>query len=195
MDAFTEALAVVPLIHLPAAPGQHVLLIGQGAGATADVVLRYPTTTSVVVIGDSVSAAAQKDKRVQLAPALDQVPPAWQADLSLVVVPGLTDQLSSAIAARRVQGTGMAVIAVANPTQVNAMRTQALRSWPVVQPYREHIAAGPGGGGPAWFLLAGKYHFKRQRPMPGWTTRLSDRYLPALFTLAKDEYVQAFGGS
>lgn len=194
MDAFTEALAVVPMVHLPVSPGQRVLLLGPGAGAAADVVLRYPDIATVAVVGDSVSAAAAKDRRVVAAPTLDQVPPSFGAALQIVVVPGLTDALMAALYARHQPG-GIAVFALANPTQVRQLKNQVKRSWPVVQPYRENVpptATAPGG--PAWFVLAGDQGFKRARPMPGWTSRLTDKYLPALFTMAKDEYAAAFGG-
>jgi hypothetical protein len=188
MDAFTEALAVVPMVHLPVVPGQRVLLLGPGAGAAADVILRYPDIATVAVIGDSVSAAAAKDRRVVMAPSLDQVPPSFGASLSIVAVPALTDALMAGVYARHLPGAGIAVFAIANPTQVRQLKDLVKRSWPFVQPYREHTPTGP-----AWFLLAGDQGFKRARPMPGWTSRLTDKYLPALFTLAKDEYGAAFG--
>lgn len=185
MDAFSEALAVVPVVHMPVTPGQQILLLGPGAGAAADIVLRYPTTASVLVVGDSL---ASKDRRVQSAPSLDAVPTGW-ADLSVIVIPVLTDAIVGATYARHRPDTGIAVFALANPTQVKASRDLVKKSWSVVQPYREHTTNGP-----AWFLLAGDHGFKRHRPMPGWTGRLTDKYLPALFTLAKDEYAGAFGG-
>lgn len=185
MDAFSEALAVVPVVHMPVTPGQQVLLLGPGAGVAADIVLRYPTTSAVYIVGDTITS---KDRRVQAVPSLDQVPPGW-ADLSVIVIPVLTDPIVAATYARHRANTGIAVFALANPTQVKAARDLVKKTWSVVQPYREHTANGP-----AWFLLAGDHGFKRHRPMPGWTSRLTEKYLPALFTLAKDEYAGAFGG-
>jgi hypothetical protein len=185
MDAFSEALAVVPVIHMPVTPGQQVLLLGPGAGAAADIVLRYPTTTSVLVVGDTVTT---KDRRVQTMSSLDLVPLGW-ADLSVVVIPVLTPAIVQAVYARRRAPAGIAVFALANPTQVKATRDLVKTIWTVVQPYREHTENGP-----AWFLLAGDHGFRRHRPVPGWTGRLTEKYLPALFTLAKDEYAGAFGG-
>jgi hypothetical protein len=194
MDAFTEALAVVPMVHLPVVPGQRVLLLGPGAGSAADVILRYPDIATVAVIGDSVSAAAAKDRRVVMAPSLDQVPPSFGASLSIVAVPALNDALMAGVYARHLPGAGIAVFAIANPTQVKQLKDLVKRSWPFVQPYRENVPPSVNApAGPAWFLLAGDQGFKRARPMPGWTSRLTDKYLPALFTLAKDEYGAAFG--
>jgi hypothetical protein len=184
MDAFSEALAVVPVVHMPVTPGQQILLLGPGSAAAADIVLRYPTTAAVAIVGDT---STSKDRRVQVLPSLDTVPSAW-ADLAVVVIPVLTDAIVKAVYARHRPGSGLAVFAVANPTQVGASRDLVKATWSVVQPYREHTATGP-----AWFLLAGEHGFKRHRPMPGWTGRLTDKYLPALFTLAKDEYAGAFG--
>ncbi len=187
MDSFTEALSVVPLVHLPVQGGQNVLLVGQGAAGAAEAVLRYPTTASVVAIDALVPV---KDKRVQYAQRIDQLPPAWKADLIIVAVPVLTDSLVAALRAHHNADTGVVVFAIARPNQVRAARETLKRSWAIVQPYREHISTQPE---PAWFLMAGDHGFQRYRPIPGWTVRLNDKYLPALFTFAKDEYVLAFG--
>ncbi len=70
------------------------------------------------------------------------------------------------------------------PGQVRAARDLVQKYWSVVQPYREHL---PGQAAPQWFLMAGNHGFKRHRPVPGWTSRLTDKYLPVLFTFSKDE--------
>lgn len=186
MDVFTEALSVVPIVHLPTTPGQRVLLVGAGASAAVDTVLRYPTTAAVLVVGPSFPV---KDKRVQFAQQIEQVPPDWKADLAIVAVPALTDSMIAAVRAHHLVDSGVVVFALARPNLVRAAREALAKQWSFVQPYREFL---PGQTEPAWFLMASNQGFKRHRIMPAWTTRLSDKYLQSLFTLAKDEYVLAF---
>ena len=189
MDPFGEALSVVPIVHLPVLPNQRVLLIGVGATAALGTVLRYPTTAQVLVI--DAPAFEVKDKRVRFVPRLDQVPADWQADLAIVAVPVTSDSMLDAVKQRVRPDSGIVCIALARPSQVRAAREAARNRWSLVQPYRENV---PGQKEPAWFLLAGDNGFKRYRPIPSWTTRLSESYVPALFTLSKDEYALAFSG-
>ena len=86
---------------------------------------------------------------------------------------------------------GVAVFAAPSPASVRPLK-DALRSrWGTLQPFREWT----GDATPSWFILAADHGFRRCRPVPGWTTRLSEKYLPALFTLSKDEYATAYGGA
>lgn len=179
---------MVPIVHLPVSHGQNVLLVGKGSGAAADVALRYPTTSSVLVVDEQVST---KDKRVQAA-RLDQLPTGWNADLAIVVVPTLTDTLVGSVRKRHEANNGVAVFAVAQPALVRRYRELLKQYWSVVQPYREYL---PGQKDPQWFLMAGDHGFKRYRPVPGWTSRLTDKYLPVLFTFSKDEYALSFGNA
>ncbi len=172
---------MVPIIHLPVMPGQNVLLLGKGSGAVAEVALRYPTTAKVVTVEDPL---ANKDSRVQNLTRFDQLPPAWMADLSIVVVPAITEALVAAVRQKHNAKDGVVVFAIMNPNQVRTARDLVQKYWSVVQPYREHL---PGQVAPQWFLMAGNHGFKRHRPVPGWTSRLTDKYLPVLFTLSKDE--------
>lgn len=181
MDAFGEALGVVPIVHLPVTPGQNVLLIGKGSAAAAEIALRYPTTTNVRLVDESYTT---KDGRVQPA-RLDQLPADWCADLAIVVLPTLSDTLVSAVRQRHKARSGVAVFAVSQPGLVRRYRDLLAQYWSVVQPYREYL---PGISTPQWFLMAGDHGFQRHRPVPGWTSRLTDKYLPVLFTFSKDEY-------
>ncbi len=180
---------MVPMVHLPVAPGQNVLLVGKGSGVVAEIALRYPTTASVLTVDDPL---ANKDKRVQNLTRIDQTPPGWKADLAIVVVPVITEALVSSIRQRHEANNGVAVFAVAQPSQVRRYRELLKQYWSVVQPYREYL---PGVAQPQWFLMVGDHGFKRCRPVPGWTSRLTDKYLPVLFTFSKDEYMLSFGNA
>lgn len=186
MDPFAEALSVVPIVHLPAVPNQRVLLLGVGALGALETVLRYPTTTQVLVI--DAPRIETKDRRVGFVARIEQVPPDYRADLIICAVPITSDSLLDAIQ-QRLGANGVACIAISRPSQVRVTREAARKRWSYVQPYREYV---PGQKDPAWFLLVGNSVFKRYRPVPVWTRRLSESYVPALFTFAKDEYELAF---
>lgn len=196
-DAFIEALSLIPLIHLPVAANQRVLLVGADAAPAALAVLRYPQTVEVVIIDASGRAGQQfGDKRVKSAPSVEALPKAWVADLLVVALPALTDASVQALRAHQRAESGVAVFAVARASQVRATKDMLRRSWSTVQPYREYT---PEVEDPtarvAWFLLAADHGFKRHRAIPPWSKRMTDKYVPALFTLAKDEYAQAYGGT
>lgn len=190
-DAFAEALGMVPMVHLPVTAGQRILIVGRDAAPAALVALRYPTTVEVVVIDPSPPALA--DKRVRSLARMEQLNPAWKADLIAVAVPVITDSLAQSVYDHHRADTGVAVFALARAQQVRATKEQLRKHWSSVQPYREVVPASEGGT--AWFLLAGNHGFKRHRPIPAWSKRLTDKYIPALFTLAKDEYTLAYGGT
>ncbi len=166
-----------------------MLLVGKGAGAAAEIALRYPTTSSVLTVEDPL---ANKDKRLQNLTRIEQTPPGWTADLAIVVVPAITEALAAAVRQRHAARGGVAVFAIMQPGQLRRARELLRQYWAVVQPYREHL---PGQAVPQWFLMVGDHGFKRHRPMPGWTSRLTDKYLPVLFTLSKDEYVLYYGNA
>jgi hypothetical protein len=190
-DAFTEALAMVPMVHLPVTQGQRVLIVGKDAVPAAIVALRYPTTVEVVIVDPA--PPVLQDKRVRTVARMEALAPAWKADLVAVAMPVITDSLVQAVYNHHRADTGVAVFALARAQQVRASKEQLRKLWSSVQPYREQVVEAEGGA--AWFLLAGDHGFKRHRPVPAWSKRLTDKYLPALFTLAKDEYVQAYGGA
>lgn len=195
-DAFIEALSIVPLIHLPVVPNQRVLLVGVDAAAAAPAVLRYPQTIEVVIVGAGDRPAVLGDKRVKYAPSIDALPKEWMADLIIVALPAITDAKVQLIRAHHRADSGAVVFAVARASQVRAAKDMIRRGWSTVQPYREMT---PEVEDPtarvAWFLLAGDHGFKRHRAVPPWAKRMSDKYVPALFTLAKDEYALAYGGA
>ena len=189
MTAWDDAFAVVPLVHLPVVQGQRVLAVGPAAMSLAVTSLRYPTTVEVAVVG--IPGMPTVDPRVRTIKELRDLPPGWMADLVGVATPVLSEDLLNQIHMRQNALTGVAVFAAPGPAAVRPLK-DALRSrWSTLQPYREWT----GEAVPSWFILAADHGFKRYRPVPSWPTRLSEKYLPALFTLSKDEYAAAYGGS
>ncbi len=182
---------MVPMVHLPVTQGQRVLIVGKDAVPAAVVALRYPTTVEVVIIDPA--PPVLQDKRVKTLARMELLAPAWKADLVAVAMPVVTDSLAQAVYNHHRADTGVAVFALARAQQVRASKEQLRKLWSSVQPYREQVVEAEGGA--AWFLLAGDHGFKRHRPVPAWSKRLTDKYIPALFTLAKDEYIQAYGGA
>jgi len=113
----------------------------------------------------------------------------------IVATPGISQVKVQALRAHHRADTGVAVFAVARASQVRATKDILRLSWSVVQPYREFT---PDVEDPtarvAWFLMAADHGFKRHRAVPPWSKRMTDKYVPAVFTLAKDEYALAYGG-
>jgi len=190
-DIFNEAIGVVPLIHTPVSEDQHLLVVGAGAIASAVVGLRYPTFTQVGIVAaaNEVPVQLRQDKRVNLFPRLEDVPTAYRADLITVAIPSLTDDT---LVKLKLHSTPQSIvcIAVPNATAARAMKDGARRIWSTVAPYREHLPSG----GSAYFLLCSGLGLTKHRVVPAWTRRITDRWVPALFTWAKDEYATLFGG-
>lgn len=189
--AFAEALSLVPLVHLPVAPGQRVLVVGQDAAPAAMAALRYPQVVEVLVVAEQPSGLG--DKRVRQVARMEQVPVGWMADLVVVAMPVLTESLVQAVRQHHRADTGAVAFAMARPAQVRSGRALVRKFWTTVQPYREFVPdAKEADERTAWFLLGGDHGFKRHRPVPSWAVRLTDKYLPVLFTLSKEEYALAF---
>lgn len=190
-DVFTEALVVTPLIHVPVGKLQHVLAIGQGAVATAAYALRYPSFAEVVVIGESLPPAMRQDKRIRQVRSLEELEkstPGWKADFVTVSLIGMSEGVLQQVRSHMNPGA-VASIAVDRSTALRSTKELAKRYWAQVAPYREHCPEA------CWFFLVSDRTLTKHRPVPGVAKRLTDRYLPALFTLAKDEYTALYGAS
>jgi hypothetical protein len=174
-------------------PGQRVLIVGRDAVPAAMSALRYPQTVEVVIV-DETGALPLGDKRARQVARLEQIPPGWIADLVVVAMPVLTDSLVQAVRLHHRADSGVAAFALARPAQIRQAKEILRKNWSTVQPYRENVPeAVELENRTAWFLLAADHGFKRHRPIPPWAKRLSDKYVPALFTLARDEYTLAYG--
>ena len=190
-DIFNEALAVVPIVHTPVEPNQRILVVGASALAAAVMALRYPTFVEVGIVAppSDVPIGLRQDKRIRVYATLADVPRGWIASLIVVAVPNL---LEEQVAVVKTHATPASVVCFALDRVAVGRQTKELlrRYWPSVAPYREHLPTS----GAVLFMLAGSGRLERQRPVPGWTRRISDRYIPAMFTFAKDEYAALFGG-
>lgn len=189
-DVWNEALAVVPMLHTPVKPAgqQKALIIGTAAVPAAILALRYPGFASVVTWTDALPQGLSADKRVRQVSSLDDLPPAETFDFVAIAESRLADEVLQTVR-QHTTASSVIVIAVPQPTLVRPIMDVLRRTWRVVQPYREHTPD------PAYFLLVGDQPFKRARPCPGFTKRLTDKYIPALFTFAKDEYAMISGSA
>ena len=186
-DIFGEALVIVPLVHVPVVPLQHVLAIGPGAAATVAYALRYPTFADVVVIGEQLPQALRQDKRVRVLARMEDLVPEWKADLATVSLNGMSEGVLQQLRSHLNPGA-VTSIALDRAPALRQTKDLLKRFWPNVAPYREHCPE------PAWFFLVSDRTLAKTRPVPAVAKRMTDRYLPALFTLAKDEYNALFGG-
>lgn len=188
VDIFSEALGYVPLVHLPVADGQKALMIGPSAVPAAQIALRYPSFAEVVITGE-IPGGAPRDARVHQVPRLADLPPSWKADLVTIAIANVSPEILTAARAHSHQRT-VVVIAVPAATQARQLKDLVRRFWPVVAPFREHLPD------PAYFLLASDVGIARSsRLIPPQARRLTEKYLPSLFTFAKDEYSLLYGGS
>jgi hypothetical protein len=189
MSAWDDAFSLVPFIHLPVVQGQRVLAVGPAAKSLAMTALRYPTTVEVVTIG--IPAMPTTDPRVRSLSSLLDLPIGWRADLVGVAEQVISDRMLESLHQLHNSDTGVLVAASPSPVAVRRLKDMLRAQWSTIQPYREWT----GDAVPSWFFLAADHGFKRHRPVPSWTVRLSEKYLPALFTLSKDEYAVAYGGN
>ena len=188
-DIWNEALAVVPMVHTPVQPSmQHALIIGTAAMPAAILALRYPGFADVSTWADSLPQGLSTDKRVNQLASLNDLPPGWMADFVAIAEPRLTDAMLQTVRAHT-NATSVMVIAVPQPELTRPIMDVLRHTWRVVQPYREYTPA------PAYFLLVGDKPFARKRPVPGFTKRVSNELIPALFTFAKDEYAALYGAA
>lgn len=185
VDKFSEAISVIPIVHTPLSAAR-VLIIGQAALPAAWLAMRYPQFTDIISIGADAPPSLLNTRRFRQVPSLDQVPGGWLADLIVIASPTVD---SLALRQVHAHSSRNAVVAVACPSPAGArMMRDTLRSfWSVVAPYREHLPE------PAYFLLASNAPLTKVRPVPAYTRRISDNYLPAMFTWGKDEYATLFG--
>lgn len=188
-DIWNEALAIVPMLHTPVRPsGQKALILGTAAVPAAILALRYPGFASVITWTDALPQGLSTDKRVRQISSLDDLPDSEMMDFVAIAEPRLDDAVLQSVR-QHTTASSVIVIAVPQPAMVRPLMDVLRRTWRVVQPYREHTP------NPAYFLLVGDQSFKRARPCPGFTKRLTDKYIPALFTFAKDEYAMISGSS
>lgn len=188
-DIWNEALAVVPMVHTPVQPSmQHALIIGSAAMPAAILALRYPGFADVVTWADTLPTGLSTDKRVRQLTSLDDLAPNWMADFVAIAEPRLTDAMLQTVR-QHTNATSVIVVAIPQPELTRPIMDVLRQSWRVVQPYREHTPS------PAYFLLVGDKPFKKIRPVPGFARRISEQYIPSLFTFARDEFSTLYGAA
>jgi hypothetical protein len=185
-DAFNELMGVVAISHV-APTALRAAAIGQpAAAAVLGTAARYPFAELVTVGSDS-PVLAKPDRRLRAISSPRDLPPDWKADVIGVAVPGLPD---AALAAARAMSCSNTVVVVAVDRYDAGPAAKRLldRHWRVVIPYHDYLPE------PHLFLLASDSPISRKRPIPAWTRRLSEGYLPALFRFPKNEYGPLFAG-
>lgn len=187
-EVFAEALGVVPVVHTPAS-AKRALAIGPPAVAVLSAAGRYPFM-ELVYLGEDAPAAVrqprQADKRLRAVNSILDLPADWKADVIAIAVPGIPDEVLSA-ARRSSHAATVVAVAVDRYASGPAAKRQLERHWRTVIPYREHLPAAQ------LYLLASDTTVRRERPIPSWTRRLSEGYIPAMFRFPKDEHVALNG--
>lgn len=181
-EILAEAVSIVPWVHVPVGQAQRIVTIGYEASSAALMGLRFPEVRDVVIIG----ATAPTDARVRTFNALTDLPPSWTPDLAVLTVPVLTVDLLRSI---RLSPQGVACFALQRFEDVVPAKALVRAAFRYITVYREYI-----GGEPALFLMGSMSPISRQRAVPGFSKRYTDKYLPNLFTFAKDEYQLIFAG-
>ena len=180
-EILAEAVSLVPWVHVPVNQGQRIVTVGYEASSAALMALRFPEVRDVVIIG----AKAPVEARVRTFTSLAELPPTWTPDLAVLTVPVVAPEILRAI---HLSPTGIACFALQRFEDVVPAKTLVRAAFRYITVYREYI-----GGEPVLFLLGSNSPITRQRAMPGFSKRYTDKSLPSLFTFAKDEYQMIFG--
>lgn len=189
LEAFAEAISVVPWLHVPVRRPIRVLTVGRFAWPSAKLALRYPETVEALVV-DADALSLPRDARIVRAPSLAALPPPNpEAPINLVAIADPGRGAADAAAAKAyLSPDGVVVVAVPVHAQWRATKDALSADFAHVVPYREHAP------GPALFLLASDRPLRRSgRQIPQGLQRITPRYLDALFLLAKDEQDILFG--
>lgn len=180
-EVLAEAVSLVPWVHVPVGQAQRIVTVGYEASSAALVGLRFPEVRDVVIIG----ATAPSDARVRTFSSLTDLPPTWTPDLAVLTVPVVTPDLLRAV---HLSPAGIVCAALQRFDDVVPVKALMRAAFRYITVYREYI-----GGEPALFLMGSNAPISRQRAMPAFSKRYTDKSLPNLFTFAKDEYQMIFG--
>lgn len=173
---FVEACALLPMLHVPLSGPTTVLCLGTQAEKLAADCLRWRDVQTVHLL---TPPASLRDRRIEIgAPA---------AGTCAAVLSSPDEDADAFTGALKPEGVYCASTNDAAKVQALLRRIRALfpRS---VAPWREHLPAELFG-----VLACPRGVPKRMRTLPGGARRLSDKYLPCLFTFAADETPLIFG--
>lgn len=181
--AFDEGLSIPAIAHTPVAAAR-ALALGPAATALLVTAARYPFR-ELVYLGEDAPAFLRKGlrsaARVHIAAAARDLPADWKADVIAITVPGLPD--ASLALARQYSHPGTVVVVAVDKFAAGGVAKRAVsKLWRTVIPYRDFIPEAQ------LYLLASDSPVTTKRPVPGWSARISESYMPAMFRFPKDEY-------
>lgn len=175
-NRFSEVAALLPLLHV--APGKTTVAVaGPVSGIMAGEALKWRDTEKVYLTDLSAQA---NDRRVTL--VKDLIP--GSVDVMLLSPDQAPDSWAAAV-----KPGGVIQVMTLDPTKFNALHTKMRDLFGNASPWREHLPTPIYG---VMSTIGGKSSPKRLRKPPPAATRLTEKYLPCLFTFGKDELPLVF---
>jgi len=175
-NRFSEVAALLPLLHTR--PGKTIVgVVGPVGGLMAAEVLKWRDTEGVYTIDQTITINDRRLNVVKEMPTAsvdvmllspDQAPDAW----AKIVKPG-----------------GVIQAMTLDPTKFRALHTHMRDLFGNSAPWREHLPTPIYG---VMSVVGGQTTPKRLRKPPPAATRLTEKYLPCLFTFGKDELPLVF---
>ena len=171
---YAEAAALVPLLHV--APGPTTILVsGPLAPLLTLEALRWRDT--VKVLTDVPSTI--KDSRIEVG----TIPPLNSVDAVL-----LSPDLDPTLFVPLLKKGGIIAASTYTDTKVGPLRTKIKALTGAAVPYREYLPEN------LWLVVGAVGTTpKRQRKPPDGARRVTERFLPAMFSFGKDEIALIFG--
>ena len=169
---FVEAMALLPMLHMPA-KRITAAVVGPNADLFTAEILRWPEVVEVY------SNAESKDKRVKAFAKLDP------NTIDLMV---LSPEQDPAYWYKAMKADGVMNVATFIPSKWAWFNAQMRGLFGNAVPWREYLPR------PVYGILASQSRNPpaRMRSSPCGARRLHTKYLPNLFTFAKDELPLAF---
>lgn len=175
-NRFSEVAALLPILHI--APGKTVVAVaGPVSGIMAGEALKWRDTEKVYITDPTAQA---NDRRVVL---VKELQPA-SVDVML-----LSPDQSPDSWAKAVKPGGLIQVMTLDPTKFNALHTSMRALFGNASPWREHLPTPIYG---VMSTIGSAHSPKRLRKPPPAATRLTEKYLPCLFTFGKDELSLVF---
>jgi hypothetical protein len=171
-----EALALLPMLHLPVKQGTKVLVLGPYAELMGAEVHRWPDVSDIIMLMPPKAVSGKKYKVV----ASTEIPNVDAILLSPEQCPG--DWVKHLLPSGVLQATTTV------PEVWQRMSTLVRAAMGNAAPWREHLPT------PLYGILAhaGIQKLRRFRAPPKTARRLNENYIPCLFTFGKDEIPMAF---
>jgi hypothetical protein len=172
---FVEAQALLPMLHVPQLPGRQVAVAGPYAEVMAAEVHRWPDVSVIYLLEKPRQVSGKKYKHVEELPEVDAILLSPEQDPSLWF--------------KHLKQGGIIQATTTKGDRWNALSRRMRELVGNSVPWREHLpevlygVIGHKGGTSA----------RRVRRPPKAALRLTDSYLPCLFTFGKDELSLALG--